>query len=85
MGHAEDIPEPTRSLVTMLDGPRFDTQPFVAGPKLAQRRIAILSSAALVARGTSSSPFGSTDYLTLPADRPAAETLMSHVSVSFDR
>ena len=38
--------------------PNFETQPFVVGPPLAQRRLAIVSSAALIRRGDQPFHFG---------------------------
>jgi len=45
MARLEDIPEPTRTAVANIPCPVFDTTPFVAGPKLSERRVAIVSSA----------------------------------------
>ena len=85
MARLEDIPEPTRTAVTTVPCQPFDTQPFVGGPPLSQRRVAIISSAALIERGGQPFPFGGTGFLTVPADRPAGDILMSHVSINFDR
>jgi D-proline reductase (dithiol) PrdB len=85
MARSEDIPEPTRSVVTTVECPRFDTHPFVEGPPLAQRRVAIISSAALIKRGDAPFHFGSTDFRTISADLPVSEILTSHVSINFDR
>lgn len=85
MARPEDIPEPTRTAVTTVPCPRFETTPFVQGPPLAQRRIAIISSAALIKRGDEPFHFGSTDYRTVPADRAPSDILISHVSINFDR
>jgi D-proline reductase (dithiol) PrdB len=85
MARPEDIPEPTRTAVTTVACPSFATEPFVTGPALSQRRIAIISSAALIERGEAPFPFGSAGYRTVPADRPASDILMSHVSINFDR
>lgn len=65
--------------------PSFDTQPFVSGQPLAQRRVAIISSAALIARGEAPFAFGTTEFRTVPANRPANEILTSHVSIAHDR
>lgn len=81
----EDIVEPTRKHVLDLDCPRFETSPFVAGPELTQRRVAIVSSAAIHARGTPPFPFGSAEVRTLPVTLKAADIVMSHVSINFDR
>ena len=81
MARPEDIPQPTRDAPC----PSFDTQPFVVGPPLAQRRVAIVSSAALIRRGDKPFPFGSAECRFLPAAMPAGDILISHVSINFDR
>jgi D-proline reductase (dithiol) PrdB len=85
MARPEDIPEPTRTAVTTVECPRFETHPFIKGPPLSQRRIAIISSAALIKRGEVPFHFGSTDYRTVPANCPIEDILISHVSINFDR
>lgn len=85
MAHLNDIPEPTRTAVATIPCPVFETTPFVTGPPLAQRRVAIVSSAALVRHGEPPFPFGSTEARFLPASLPASDILMSHVSINFDR
>ena len=85
MARIEDIPEPTRSGILGLEVTPFDTRPFVSGPKLSKRRVAMVSSAALFRRGEAPFPPGSAEYRALPADLPAGEILMSHVSINFDR
>jgi D-proline reductase (dithiol) PrdB len=85
MARPEDIPQPTRDAVLNLACPVFETTPFVAGPPLAKRRFAILSSAALIKRGDPPFPFGSGECRFLPADLPAGDLLISHVSINFDR
>ena len=85
MARPEDIPQPTRDTVLNLPCPAFDTTPFVSGPPLSQRRIAILSSAALVRRGDPPFPFGSGECRFISADTPTGDLLISHVSINFDR
>jgi D-proline reductase (dithiol) PrdB len=85
MARPEDIPQPTRDAALNLPCPEFDVAPFVSGPPLAQRRIAIVSSAALVKRGDKPFPFGSGECRFISADTPAGELLISHVSINFDR
>jgi len=85
MARLQDIPQPTRDAVAGLVSPSFDTAPFVTGPPLSRRRIAILSSAALIARGDACFPPGSGEVRFLPAATPAGELLMSHISINFDR
>ena len=85
MARIEDIPQPTRDVVLNVPCPAFDTAPFVAGPPLAERRIAILSSAALIQRGDKPFPFGSGECRFVSADTSAGDLLISHVSINFDR
>ena len=85
MARPEDIPQPTRDAVLSLTCPTFDTAPFVSGKPLAERRIAILSSAALIRRGGKPFPFGSGECRFVSADTPPGELLISHVSINFDR
>jgi D-proline reductase (dithiol) PrdB len=89
MARLEDIPEPTRTSVANLPCPSFDTTPFVAGPPLSERRVAIVSSAALIHRGDKPFPFGSGEYRTVPSGATGGwndnDILVSHVSINFDR
>jgi D-proline reductase (dithiol) PrdB len=57
----------------------------VGGPPLELRRIALVSTAGLVRRGDKPFVAGEGDYRTIPADTPAGDLLMTHVSVNFDR
>jgi D-proline reductase (dithiol) PrdB len=85
MARIEDIPQPTRDAALAVPCPSFETEPFVVGAPLAQRRVAIVSSAALVRRGDKPFPFGSAECRFLPASTPTDEILISHVSINFDR
>ena len=85
MARIEDIPQPTRDAVLAVPCLSFDTQPLVVGPPLAHRRVAIVSSAALIQRGDKPFPFGSAECRFLPASVPTSDILISHVSINFDR
>ena len=67
--------------------PQFPARPWVAGPPLARRRVAIVTTAGLHMRGDL--PFDSSgagyDYRVIPGDVSPADLLMSHLSVNFDR
>ena len=84
-----DLPESDREnmLKKIPTLPRFAKQHWARGPVLAQRRVAIISTAGLHTRGDR--PFGtgpaSMDYRVIPADVNAGELVMSHMSVNFDR
>lgn len=85
VARAEDIPQPTRDVVLNIPCPAFETTPFVAGPPLSQRRIAILTSAALVRRGDKPFAFGSGEARFIAAGTAPGDLLLSHVSINFDR
>jgi D-proline reductase (dithiol) PrdB len=85
MARMTDLPQATQTNMTNLECPRFETTPFVSGPPLAERRVAVVTSAGLVRRGERPFVSGDVDYRVLPADTPANQILMSHVSVNFDR
>ena len=67
--------------------PQFPERPWVRGPALSRRRVAIVTSAGLHPRGDR--PFDSAgagiDYRVIPGDVAPAELVMSHLSVNFDR
>lgn len=67
--------------------PRFEGRPWVRGPALSRRRVAIVSTAGLHTRGDR--PFGagaaSMDYRVIPGDVKAGDLVMSHMSVNYDR
>ena len=83
-----DLPEWERE--HMLDKiralPDFGLSPWVQGPPLAQRRVALITTAGLHRRNDR--PFGSggrDDYRVIPGDTEAANLVMSQYSVNFDR
>lgn len=65
--------------------PTFAGRPFVPPKPLDQRRIAIVSTAGLQLRGERGFAHGDGDYRVIPGDALAADIVMSHVSVNFDR
>lgn len=85
MARLDDIPEPTRTAVANIPCPAFETTPFVGGPPLAERRVAIVSSAALIRRGERPFDFGSGAHRAVGGEWDNADILMSHVSINHDR
>jgi D-proline reductase (dithiol) PrdB len=71
--------------VATIPCPAFETTPFVVGPPLSKRRVAIVSSAALIERGDTPFPFGSGECRALQRGANADDILISHVSINFDR
>jgi D-proline reductase (dithiol) PrdB len=80
-----DLPPATQTGMANLECPSFVTTPFVSGPALAKRRVAVVTSAGLLRRGERPFVSGDVDYRVLPAETPADQILLSHVSVNFDR
>jgi D-proline reductase (dithiol) PrdB len=80
-----DLPTAQAKRLAELECPDFETRPWVTGPALSQRRIAIVSSAGLVVRGEDPFRGRDPDYRAIPADTTAQELLISHISINFDR
>ena len=87
MARLTDLPEWDRKhhLDKIRELPEFGPTPFVPGPPLSERRVAIVTTSGLHARGDRPFQVGSTDYRVIPGDAPASDLIMSHVSVNFDR
>jgi D-proline reductase (dithiol) PrdB len=81
----ERLPAEMAKRLSELDCPDFKTTPWVEGPPLAERRVAIVSSAGLVVRGDKVFRGRDADYRAIPSATPADELLCSHISINFDR
>jgi D-proline reductase (dithiol) PrdB len=77
--------EQKHHLDKIRDLPDFGQTPFVAGPPLNRRRVAIVTTSGVHARGDRPFDIGAADYRVIPGDTPAGDLVMSHVSVNFDR
>jgi len=80
-----DLPESERKLLEDLPCPRYDSRPWVDGPPLPERRVAVVSTAGLQRRGDRPFGIGAVDYRVITDDTPASDLVMSHVSTNFDR
>ncbi len=85
MAHIHDIPQGTRDAILALDIETPSSNPFVAGPPLNQRRVAIVSSAALHASNEPPFLHGTPEFRELKSSLPVADIRMSHVSINYDR
>jgi D-proline reductase (dithiol) PrdB len=66
--------------------PSFETKPWVTGPPLNRRRVAIISTAGL--HGKKDRPFTldrGDNYRVIPGDINSSDLLISHLSANFDR
>ncbi len=85
MARLTELPDSMRGVLEQLDCPSYATAPWVDGPPLRERRVAIISTAGLQQRGDRPFTVGANDYRVLPGDLPTADIVMSHVSTNFDR
>jgi D-proline reductase (dithiol) PrdB len=85
MTRLSDLPPAQAKRLAELECPDFETTPWVTGPALSQRRVAIVSSAGLVVRGEDPFRGRDADYRVIPADTKPDQLLISHISVNFDR
>jgi D-proline reductase (dithiol) PrdB len=85
MARIEDIPEASRAMILALECASFPDTPWVAPKPLAQRRIAIVTSAALHQRIEPPFMPGTPEFRPLPSTLVAADVVMSHVSINYDR
>ena len=80
-----DLPPDQAKRLAELECPDFETRPWVSGPVLSQRRVAIVSSAGLVVRGENPFRGRDPDYRAIPSTVAAGDLLCSHISINFDR
>jgi D-proline reductase (dithiol) PrdB len=85
MARLELMPEHERKHLEGLECKSFETHPWVEGPPLHDRRVAIISTAGLHRREDRPFTFDPGDYYRIiPGDIKAADLIMSHVSTNFD-
>jgi len=65
--------------------PPFATQPWVVGPPLTKRRVAIVTTSGIHSPGDPSFHFRDAAYRVIPGDTDGHDMVMSHSSVNFDR
>ncbi len=85
MTRLTSLPPAQAKNLAELKCPDFETRPWIAGPSLSQRRVAIVSSGGLVVRGENPFRGRDPDYRAIPAHTKPADLLMSHISINFDR
>jgi D-proline reductase (dithiol) PrdB len=80
-----DLPPAQATRLAELECPDFTTRPWVNGPPLRERRVAIVSSAGLVVRGEAPFRGRDPDYRAIPSSTKPQDLLISHISINFDR
>ncbi len=86
MVRLDRMSEGERKSIEQVACPAFDTQPWVTGPPLSERRVAIVSTAGLHKRGDRPFTFDAGDgYRVIPGDIASSDLVMTHVSANYDR
>ncbi len=86
MVRLEDVSEEERKILMSLPCPSFETSPWVGGPPLNQRRLAIITTAGLHTRDDRPFQIDPNDYYrVIPGDVQPNDLVMSHLAASFDR
>ena len=67
------------------DCPRFETAPWVTGPPVAERRVAIVTSAGLHRRDDRNFSLRDLSYRIIPGDIDTSDLVMTQSSVNYDR
>jgi D-proline reductase (dithiol) PrdB len=86
MVRLESVSEAERKMLLSFPCPSFESQPWVNGPSLSQRRLAIITTAGLHLRHDHPFQLDPNDfYRVIPGDVQANDLVMSHIAASFDR
>ena len=81
-----DLPEMSRNILMGMNCPSFENQPWVNGPPLNQRRVAMITTAGLHMRSDKPFQMGQPGlYRVIPGDAGNNDLVMSHGAASFDR
>lgn len=85
MVRLSDLPEVDVAHLLGKECDAFETSPWVTGPPVAERRVAIVTTAGLHRRDDRSFDIRDTGYRVIPGDVAAKDLVMSHSSVNYDR
>ena len=85
MARLDLMPAHVRDRLLALPCVPFDTSPWVEGPPLKARKVALISTAGLHRRGDRPFGIGAADYRLIASDTLPADLVMSHISTNFDR
>ena len=85
MVKVDEFPDGVREEFLNRDMPKFEDTPLLEGSPLAERRIALISTAGLHRRGDRAFIEQSGDFRIIPRDTPDEDIVMSHISTNFDR
>ena len=81
-----DLQEFDQKILMGMECPSFDSQPWVEGPPLNKRRVAMITTAGLHMRSDKPFQMGQPDlYRIIPGNAGSSDLVMSHGAASFDR
>ena len=80
-----DLSDAEREHIMAKPLPSFAERPWVEGPPLSERRVAIVTTAGLHRLGDDAFDFVDVSYRVIPADTDTSTLTMTHSSVHFDR
>ncbi len=81
-----DLADIEQKILMGMECPAFETLPWVEGPPLNQRRVAMITTAGLHMRSDRPFQMGQPDlYRVIPGDAGNNDLVMSHGAASFDR
>lgn len=85
MARLDRMNEKERAYLLGVPCPTYDTKPWVEGPPLSERRVAIVSTGGLHKRDDRPFTFDPRDiYRIIPGDIEAKDLVTTHVSTNFD-
>ena len=80
-----DMPEVEANHLRRIECQTYEDTQLLAGKPLAERRVAVISTAGLHKRGDRPFRPGDGSYRVIPAETLASDLVLSHISVNFDR
>jgi D-proline reductase (dithiol) PrdB len=85
MVRLRDLSDAEREHIMTKELPVYEDEPWVEGPPLAERRVALVTTAGLHRRADDAFSFVDLSYRVIPADTDLDGLTMTHSSVHFDR
>lgn len=85
LARISELPENQAAVISAMETDAFQAQPYVSGPALSERRVAIVTTAGLHLRDQPRFRMGDRSYRQLDGDISGDDFVMSQGSVGFDR
>ena len=85
MVRLSDLPEIDAESLRGIPCEAFATTPWVGGPPLAERRVALVTTAGLLPKGQKTFALSDASFRPISGATDGADLLMGHTSINFDR